>query len=158
MIGLRATQIMPGLWLGNIYDAHNRQFLRRNRINVIVNCTRDLPFIKMANIHKYRVPVHDNLKPGEIRSMSALIPNVLPVIRHHHLTGDHILIHCAAGVQRSAIITLSYLYKYYIRNPAKAYRYLRQRRAIVFWPSMNFRQSFVANFGEAPNRRLRLPD
>jgi len=154
MLGPRANPVLPNIWLGDIYDAHNRAFIRDKKINVVVNCTRDLPFARIPGILKYRVPVHDNLDPKEIKSMGAMMPNILKVIRTHHLRGDRILVHCAAGVQRSAIVVLSYLYKYHIHDPLTAYRYLKKRRSIVFWPSMNFRQSFLSNYGHQLSTRL----
>ena len=39
--------------------------------------------------------------------MAKYLEKIDPIIRQHYMSGRTILIHCAAGVQRSAIVTLS---------------------------------------------------
>lgn len=147
MIRRNADQLMPNLWIGDYYDAHNKDFIKRNQINVIVNCTRDLKFPQISGIHKYRVAVHDNLTDSEIARMGRLIPNVVPIIHEHIQAGDRVLVHCAAGMQRSAVVVLSYLYQHQIKDPLVAYEYLVKKRPIVFMPAMNFKKSFCSNYG-----------
>jgi dual specificity phosphatase 12 len=142
-----ANQIIPRLWLGDFNSSQDLDFLKKNRIMVIVNCTKDLPFLKLPGIFKYRVPVHDNLEMTEILSMTDWIEKILPLIDHHYQKGRTILIHCAAGMQRSAIITLSYLYNYHTHNAGEALYAIKSRRPIVFTPFMNFKLSFCKKFG-----------
>ena len=55
---------------GNAKASMDEDFLRRNNIVVVFNCTKNLPFSPSIPI-KYRIPVDDNLKEEEIRNMSA---------------------------------------------------------------------------------------
>lgn len=143
-----ADQIIPHLWLGNFDSSQNREFIIRNHITVIVNCTKDLPFPNFKGIYKYRVPVDDNLQRKEIISMSKWIGRILPVIMRHYKQKQNILIHCAAGMQRSAIVVLSFLYKYCIPDAVLAYFLIKNKRPIAFTPNMNFKNSFTSYFGE----------
>jgi len=149
-----ANQIIPRLWLGNFNSSQDANFLKQNRITVVVNCTKDLPFLKLPGVFKYRVPVHDNLEMVEILSMIGWIEKVLPLIDQHYQKGRTILIHCAAGMQRSAIITLSYLYKYHTHNAGEALYAIKSRRPIAFTPFMNFKLSFCSKFGESACQAL----
>ena len=41
--------IVPKLYLGNIYESNNIDFLNNNNINAIVNCTEKEPFNEYFN-------------------------------------------------------------------------------------------------------------
>ena len=51
--------------------------------------------------------------------------------------GANILIHCQAGVSRSATVTIAYLLKHSTLTMTDAYRYVKQKRAIIS-PNFNF--------------------
>ena len=142
-----ATQILPRLWLGNFDNSQDINFIYNHRITVIINCTRDLPFLPVAGVYKYRVPVHDDMTRAEQIVMVQLLQRILPLIDYHYRRGRAILIHCAAGIQRSAIVMLSYLYHYQGYDVIRAYNLIKQRRPIAFSPSINFKPSFCALFG-----------
>lgn len=149
-----ADQIIPRLWLGNFNSSQNLEFIKNNRITVVVNCTKDLPFLKVNGVYKYRIPVHDNLQQEEILAMTKWIGKILPIIEEHYKHGRSILIHCAAGMQRSAIVVLSFLYMHYTYDPKMALINIRVKRPIVFVPYMNFGTSFRLYFGETAYRKL----
>jgi len=140
------NQIIPQLWLGNYASSQDIKFINDRNIKVIINCTKDLPCLKINGVFKYRVPVDDNLESTEIEAMSNWIIKILPIIDHHYKKGRNILIHCYAGIQRSAIIMMSYLHKYHFDDPNKTYSIIKYKRPIVFTPYMNFRKSFTNNF------------
>lgn len=142
-----ANQIVPRIWLGGIDSAQSSKFITKNKITVIINCTKDIPFLKIPGIYKYRVPVDDNLEPNEIASMEKWLYHILPLIDHHYKKGSVILIHCYAGMQRSAIVLFSYLYQYYTKDAAKAALLIKSKRPIAFTPYMNFKKSFTDKYG-----------
>jgi hypothetical protein len=152
-----ADEILPGLWLGNLEASQDRNFLKNHNITVIINCTKDLPFLPLSGVYLYRVPVDDNLQPAEIKSMTGWLERIIPILRYHLAHGRHILVHCYAGMQRSAIVVLCYLFQYGDNrhrelhgNSLACYKHMRQRRPIVFQPSMNFRNSFMSRYGSHP--------
>ena len=149
-----ANQIIPRLWLGNFASSQDTNFIKQNNITVIINCTKDLKFLKHPGIYKYRVPVHDNLEKDEIISMISWIAKILPIIDFHYQKNKVILIHCAAGMQRSAIVMLSYLYVYQTNDAGLALHLIKSRRPIAFTPYMNFKYSFCKKFGHSACRSL----
>jgi len=149
------SKIINNLWLGDIYDAHNINFLKKNKISVIVNCTKDLDFPHFYQCYKYRVPVHDDLTFKEINSMSKYIKDVVHIIDNHIKKNHNVFVHCMAGIQRSPIVVLSYLYfKNNNNNPITYVNYMKKRRYIVFTPYMNFKQSFEKAFNIKINNKL----
>jgi len=108
--------VIPNLWLGDINSAHNYEFLKENNINVIVNCTPDLPFIDEINedakklyLVTYRIPVNDSLLEKDFILMEQWFKILLPTILNRYKAGNKILVHCHAGKQRSCAFTAALL-------------------------------------------------
>lgn len=137
-----ANLIVPQIWVGNYNSSQDIDFLRRNNITVIINSTKDLPFAPISGVYKYRVPVHDNLEIDEIKLMEKYLHKIVPIIHEHYKKGRNILIHCAAGMQRSAIVTLAYLFTYHMKSAGQIVKLMRSKRPIVFTPFMNFIRAF----------------
>lgn len=150
------SKLLENLWLGDIQDAHNTQFIKSNNINVIVNCTKGLSFIDLPIPFKYRIPVNDDLQEQSFQEMYIALTYIIPVLVTHISRGDRILIHCYAGVQRSAIVTLALLTALTYPNMSCIYlteetlqqfcmnlkTYISEYRPIVFTPHMNFKKSY----------------
>ena len=96
-----AHEIIPRLWLGNFKASMNEEFIRKNNIQVVFNCTKNLAFSPIIPI-KYRVPVDDNLEEEEIRNMELWSSEITFKIIAEYRKGYPILVHCMAGMQRSA--------------------------------------------------------
>ena len=103
-----ANEIIPRLWLGNAHAAADETFFRTHQINVVINCTKDIPFSGHAP-KQYRIPVDDNLEEEEIRNMAHWSPQTVYTIMQHYKNGDRILVHCMAGINRSATLVLAYV-------------------------------------------------
>lgn len=108
--------IIPNLWLGDINAAHNLQFLKENNIDIVVNCTKNLPFISEINseaknlsLNFYRIPVDDSLLEKDMVLMEQWFDILLPVILEKYRENKKILINCHMGKQRSAIFVAALL-------------------------------------------------
>ena len=56
------TEIISGLWIGDIDDAFNNTFLKDNNITILINCTLNYTFPNIK-INKLRIPISSNLTP-----------------------------------------------------------------------------------------------
>jgi dual specificity MAP kinase phosphatase len=137
------TEIVPHLWVGDIDLAKNLIFLESN-IDVVINCTEDIPFFceKMKSsrpIYTLRVPVNDDLEPTSVETLANLLPSVTSELYTHHFKYHRrILVHCFAGIQRSASVVAAYLIRYFHYSLHDAIVLLKSKRMVCFTPYNNF--------------------
>jgi hypothetical protein len=135
-----AHEILPRLWLGNKTASQDVTWLRENNIKHVFNATKDLPFASGVE-HAYRIPVHDNLQAEEIENMRKMAPEAVLKILRAYRSGDGILVHCYAGMQRSAALVAMFLIVYKGMGANEAMAYIRSKRAVAFFPAANFRDA-----------------
>ena len=138
-----AHEIVPGIWLGNRRAAVNEKWLAEKRITVVFNASKDLPFSTTIK-KQYRIPVDDNLQPEEIRNMTLWSHEILYHVMKECNDRNTILIHCAAGMQRSAAIVAMYLIAKHGLSWNQAVQYIQDIRPIAFRPGVNFKESLTA--------------
>jgi hypothetical protein len=137
-----AHEILPGLWLGNRNASMDRDWMRQNQITTVFNCTKDLPFLQGGPItHFYRVPLDDNLEPDEIRNLELWSWEVAYKIQKERGEGNHVLVHCAAGMQRSAASIAIYLIAMYRCTTDEAIAFIKSKRPVAFYGGANFYNS-----------------
>ena len=135
-----ATEILPNLWLGNVRASMDENFIRTKKIQVVFNCTKNLPFCHLIPV-KYRVPVDDNLEEDEIRNMQLWSSEITFKMLSEYTSGKPILVHCMAGMQRSAASLAMMLIVYKNIHAQEAMKMIKDRRNIAFLPSPNFLRS-----------------
>ena len=137
-----ANLVVPRMWLGNRNASQDIPWLRHNNVSVVFNCTKDIPFAPLS-INFYRVPVDDNLQKEEIRNMELWSPEIIVKLMREYSQGKTILVHCAAGMQRSAAVVAMFLIARYRCTAKEAMAYIKSRRPIAFRPSANFNDSIM---------------
>jgi len=135
-----ADEIIPGIWLGNREAALDGNWLHQKKINTVFNCTKDIPFYPTIQ-RRYRVPIDDNLQPEEIRNLELWSYELVYKMIKEYKTGQPMLVHCAAGMQRSAAALAMFLIATRNMTPEQAIHFIRDERKIAFHPSANFGQS-----------------
>ena len=135
-----ANEIIPRLWLGNAKASMDEQFIRDKNIQVVFNCTKNLSFSPMIPV-KYRVPVDDNLEEEEIRNMELWSSEIAYKIMAEYVEGKSILVHCMAGMQRSAASVAFFLISYRKMRALDAMKMIKEKRRIAFFPRANFGRS-----------------
>ncbi len=154
-----ADEIVTGLWLGNRTAALDSRWAGEKGIKCVFNCTKDIPFLPEIQ-RKYRVPVDDNLQPDEIRNLELWSYEIVMKMTREYATGQPILVHCAAGMQRSAACVAMFLIAAKGFTPEEAISYIQQRRSIAFRPFVNFRDaidSFYQSYQRDVASKLMAP-
>lgn len=119
-----ADEVLPGLWIGNQASSQNVKWLDSKGIKTVINATKHLPFV--GGRVGIRIPVNDpgpfnDLNQEDVATMYRALPCAVDML-HHSLGKGAVLVHCHAGMQRSAAVITGYLAKYYFHNldnPAK---------------------------------------
>jgi protein-tyrosine phosphatase len=139
-----ADEILPGLWIGNKASSTDREFLGKHRITAVFNCTKNLIFDSSVK-HQYRVPLDDNLQPEEIRNMELWAPEIAYKIaaemRRVKPVDEAVLVHCHAGMQRSAGSVALYMIAVNGLTTDEAIAAIKKKRSIAFKPAANFERA-----------------
>lgn len=135
-----AHEILPRLWLGNRAASEDNDWLASKGIRTVFNCTKTLPFSSVA-VHKYRLPVDDNLQAEEINNMRAWAPEAVLKLIREYKNGSPILVHCHAGMQRSAALVAMMLIAQGRMSADEAMAYIREKRPVAFFPAANFERA-----------------
>jgi len=141
--GPDAHEILPGLWLGNRIAALNDRWLKQQEITAVFNCTKDLPFSPIIK-KQYRLPVDDNLKAEEIRNMTLWSHEAVYKVLAEYNKNQKVLVHCAAGMQRSATVVGMLLIAMKGMTWQQAINYIQGIRLIAFRDQPNFKDSLIA--------------
>ncbi len=105
------TEILSGLWIGNLNDAYNEDFYNDNLISIAINCTFEQGFLDLPNIKKIRVPVTDKLDPN--RDLVLLKNNMDKILDFidEKIDENNIFVYCYNGLTVSPLIVALYMIK-----------------------------------------------
>ena len=126
-------EILPGLWLGNLEDARSFSMT----MDVVVNCTVDLPFF--GGYQRMRVPVDDNLSENE--TLAPHLNRVVEIVLGYVERRKRVLVHCFAGIQRSAAVVAAIVMRDRGLDVQGAVEFVRARRPDAFSGGVNFMPS-----------------
>ncbi|KAL0964974.1 hypothetical protein UPYG_G00275140 [Umbra pygmaea] len=129
------TPVLPFLYLGNERDAQDTHTLQRYNIGYVLNVTTHLPLYHYdTGLYKYkRLPATDSNK----QNLRQYFEEAFEFIEEAQQAGVGLLIHCQAGVSRSATIVIAYLMKHTWMTMTDAYKFVKTRRPIIS-PNLNF--------------------
>lgn len=136
-----ANEIIPRLWLGNFQAATSHEWLSAHRIEAVFNCSKNIPFALIDPIRKYRIPLDDNLQAEEIRNARLWSFEAVYRVAAEYNSGAQVLIHCHAGMQRSACVVAMFLIFLTRCKPDEAINFIKSRRPVAFLHSINFKDA-----------------
>lgn len=125
------NKIIDNIWVGNEASALSEKFVRGNGIQVIINCTKDVP-MKFSGVTYIQIPIDDSLKNEDMDKMTRVLPLLVEFIKRAVKNKKKILIHCYQGAQRSAAIATAYIIGRYHLTPKKAVALVLKRRPAAF--------------------------
>lgn len=132
--------IIPGLYLGSVSGALNKEALKQREINHILTVARDLvTFPSMEVVDKdHLVQAHAVMAIWDLGSESVLdtLEEAL-LFMDKSLEKGNLLVHCAAGVSRSASVVIAYLMTRKHMSFVHALAHVRHARSVV-WPNEGF--------------------
>ncbi|XP_050813907.1 dual specificity protein phosphatase 10-like isoform X1 [Gopherus flavomarginatus] len=129
------SPILPFLFLGNERDAQDLERMLSLNVGHVLNVTTHLPLYhaQSGHLHYKRLPATDNSR----QDLRQYFEEAFEFIEEAHERGKGVLIHCQAGVSRSATIVIAYLMKHTLMTMSDAYKYVKGKRPIIS-PNLNF--------------------
>lgn len=124
------AQITDTLYLSGCH-ALKASKLRQLGITHVVNATKEIG--DMPDVHTIRVLVND----VPTARLSGYFDKVADKVDKVRKDGGRVLIHCVAGVSRSATLCIVYLMKHHRMTLREAYNHVKSRRAVIH-PNVGF--------------------
>jgi len=121
------TLVISGLYLGNIYDAKDENWLKRHGVTHIINAAEEVPNFYMGIFKYTNLNMKDN--PQEVGAF--MFEKVYKYIDRIRSSGGVILIHCLEGVNRSASVILYYIMRKFNVDYRRAFSSLYKLRPII---------------------------
>ncbi|CAG9329035.1 unnamed protein product [Blepharisma stoltei] len=128
-------EIENGLYLGSQIAAENLELLQSLGIKNIVQVLEYQSDITFPGITYHFVQINDL----ESENMIPLLPEALKFISSSLLSGQKVLVHCAAGRSRSATIVIAYIMAKHRLNFEQAHNLVQSRRLCIY-PNFGFRR------------------
>jgi dual specificity MAP kinase phosphatase len=154
------TRILPFLYLGSQQDALNKETLRDHNINYELNVSTSCPKPEfIPDSHFLRIAVNDNYN----ENLLPYFPKAFSFLDKVRESGGCAIVHCLAGISRSATVAISYVMRHLCMSSDDAYRYVKSKRATIS-PNFNFlgqlleyekqliRERVLSNFSEENSR------
>lgn len=117
------SEIIPGLFLGGMEDAFNPLM---SQGATVVNMAVEVPQTPYANRYVH-LPANDD--PNE--HLSRYFSYAILTIDEELGLGNKVLVHCFAGISRSAAIVIVYLMSKNRWPFSKAYEFVKSKRPII---------------------------
>ncbi|XP_063765643.1 dual specificity protein phosphatase 8 isoform X2 [Eleginops maclovinus] len=128
------TRILPHLYLGSQKDVLNKDLMAQNGITYVLNASNTCPkpdFISESNF--MRIPVNDNY----CEKLLPWLDKTNEFIDKAKVSNCRVIVHCLAGISRSATIAIAYIMKTMGLSSDDAYRFVKDRRPSIS-PNFNF--------------------
>jgi hypothetical protein len=78
------TEIISGLWIGNLQELNNTEFFNDNKISIIINCTNNHYVSQNYSCEKIRVPVSELNEPShDFVLLKQNLPKIIKYIYQH---------------------------------------------------------------------------
>jgi dual specificity MAP kinase phosphatase len=165
--GPPVSEIIPRLFIGNKISASDESLINKLDIKYILNVTKDHPnyFQHRSDLIYKQISVNDSSQEdigmhfedalkfiGEnqitLLSILATIGTSFKLTKLHlfldegRKKGKGVLVHCQAGISRSATVVIAFLMKHEKMTLNDAYKLVKEKRPVIS-PNLNFMGSLL---------------
>ncbi|KAF6745438.1 dual specificity protein phosphatase 12 [Ephemerocybe angulata] len=119
-------EILPGLWLGDFPSALDTETLKEKGIRSVLSAMRG-----RVTVHETFIRHQISLDDDPDADILVHFPPSIAFIGSELAKGRGVLVHCQAGISRSATIVAAYLMKTRNLNPQAALKMVRDTRPII---------------------------
>ncbi|KAF5402796.1 hypothetical protein PHET_03933 [Paragonimus heterotremus] len=124
---MKASQILPFLYIGNEIDGTSEQVLQSCHIRSVLNVTPKVPFLDETRFCCRRLVASDQ----ESQDLRPFFNSAFEFIEESRCSGKPVLVHCQAGVSRSPALVIAYLMAHSDLSLCEAYRLVKSKRSVI---------------------------
>lgn len=131
------SQVTSSLYISSGVAANNKLMLSSNQITTVINVSVEVVNTLYEDIQYVQVPVADT----PVSRLCDFFDSIADHIHSVEMKQGRTLLHCAAGVSRSATLCLAYLMKYHAMSLLDAHKWTKSCRPIIrpnngFWEQL----------------------
>ncbi len=125
------------LFIGDV-NASRANYVQENQFTMVISLTLDPVNEPVEGVSYHHFPLNDASDVESIQTMKSILAQTSELIKAHLSNeGNNVLVHCHAGISRSATVVLDYMMKTYEYSYQDARNTLRETRACVS-PNIGF--------------------
>ncbi|KAM6965689.1 dual specificity protein phosphatase 2 [Aplochiton taeniatus] len=121
------VELLPFLFLGSAIHSSRRETLAAAGITAVLNVSSSCPNLYEGELCYLRLTVEDSLAAD----IKAYFSEAITFIDSVKKQGGRVLVHCHAGISRSATICLAYLMHAQHVRLDEAFDFVKQRRQVI---------------------------
>lgn len=142
--------IEEGLYLGSLDAAKDLNLLRQHNITRVLSLLDTFRYFSpYEGIEQMRIEIADSPSARIIDH----VPSGIRFISESQKSGQNILVHCAAGVSRSASMVIAYIMVKHSLDFESAKNFVKSKRGCI-WPNNGFQQQISSINVEAYRQYL----
>ncbi|KAM8817115.1 dual specificity protein phosphatase 18 [Rhynchonycteris naso] len=131
------SQITSSLYISSGVAANNKLLLSSNQITTVINVSVAVGNTLFEDIQYVQVPITDT----PVSRLCDFFDSIADHIHSVEMKQGRTLLHCTAGVSRSAALCLAYLMKYHAMSLLDAHTWTKSCRPIIrpnsgFWEQL----------------------
>lgn len=124
---LRYSRILTGVLLGSQDVAHDLEILASNKITHILNVSTGVPNL----FEGWFVYLHKDALDTPAFPLIKIFDECCHFIHSALTSGGTVLVHCNAGVSRSASVVIAYLMRHHCMTFDEAFRVVKEKRSFI---------------------------
>jgi len=133
------TEVIPNLYICGVSALKPSAVIALN-FDLVVNCTKEVPNMNLPpDVERLKLWLDDTEETDLLSQLDTAVDYVRMILE----VDGRVLVHCVAGVSRSAAVCLAYLVKYESMTLRQAYEHMAARRARVR-PNLGFWRQLIA--------------
>jgi protein-tyrosine phosphatase len=132
------NKIISNLYIGNYQSPIDNNFLKKENIKLIVNCTKTYNYPINENIQMIRLNITDFNSPENNIIVASNIEKILEIINIYLLSNEGVLVHCNMVQKRSAMVVACYLIKYLKLSLKDSIEKIKKHRKLAFLNDITF--------------------
>lgn len=123
--------IIDNLFLGDLEDANNEKFIKKNNIKYLVSVGEEFKKGILKNNFESGKNIIISVRDKDDEKIEKYFENCSEFIKKSLLRKENVLVHCAYGVSRSPCIVIAFLMKEKNWSYEKTFKFVKMRRDFI---------------------------